>query len=227
MSPHKFSKKDFKFSVVTGLLTGVIVWRILDYLDISEICLGGSSYGASAPGTMDLVRYCNYSLGWEWLVVIVPILWILGVMLGYLLGKWIGFFNQFGKFAAIGFTNAAVDFAVLNILIANTGHTSGGYYSLYKAISFLVALINSYILNKYWAFEASESGGGAMEFGKFFGVALVAIVINNAVASIVVNSIEPVLGLDPRAWANVGAVAGSAAALIFSFIGFKLAVFRK
>lgn len=214
-----FTKKDFYFSVVTGIITGFVAWKIFGYLAI------------------DIFR----NISPAWLMLVVPVLWIIGVNLGYFLGRWFGFFNQFGKFAAIGFTNAAVDFGVLNLLIANTGILSGGWYTVFKAISFVSAVIPSYFWNKYWAFSSNiepaageESGGRGLpagrqgfEFAKFISVAAVSIFVNTGTASLVVNYVDPLGGLNPATWANVGAVAGSAVALIFSFIGFKLAVFKK
>src|SRR3989344_8004604 len=172
---------------------------------------------------MKFTKLGNYSF--VWLMLVVPVLWILGVNLGYFLGRWFGFFNQFGKFAAIGFTNAAVDFGALNLLISNTGISSGVWYPVFKSISFLSAIIPSYFWNKYWAFEGAE--GTSFEFAKFMSVAIVSILINDGVASLVVNFVDPMVGLSSAVWANVGAVAGSATALIFSFVGFKVAVFRK
>lgn len=200
----KFSKKDFYFSIVTGFITGFSAWRIFEYLEI----------------------YRFGDVSFVWFLLIVPVLWILGVNLGYFLGRWLAFFNQFGKFSAIGFTNAAVDFGVLNILIANTDISSGGWYSVFKAISFLCAIIPAYFWNKHWAFQSTEDGGG-FEFAKFMSVAIVSIFINTGTASLVVNYINPLGGLNVQIWANVGAVAGSAVALIFSFVGFKVAVFKK
>ena len=200
----EFTKKDFYFSIITGFITGFSAWNIFKYLKVAE--LGDYSFA--------------------WLMLIVPILWILGVNFGYFLGKWLRFFNQFGKFAAIGFTNGAVDFGVLNLLIANTGISDGGWYSVFKAISFVSAVIPSYFWNKYWAFEAVKDSGG-FQFAKFMSVAMVSILINDGVASLVVIYVHPIAGLSQVVWANVGAVAGSAVALIFSFIGFKVAVFRK
>ena len=210
-----FTKKDLLFSIFTGAGTGLIAWRIFNFLGFK-----GFSFA--------------------WLILMVPIVWILGVNLGYLLGRWLSFFNQFGKFTAIGFTNAAVDFGVLNSLIAVTGIATGAYYSLFKTISFLVALINSYLLNKHWAFEASQTGvparqsfalqnlgGPGAEFIKFAGVAVAAAFINVGVASYLVNFVDPVYGFSAAAWANAGAVVGSAFALVFSFTGFKLFVFKR
>src|SRR3989344_992981 len=89
-------------------------------------------------------------------MLVVPVLWILGVNLGYFLGRWVVFFNQFGKFAAVGFTNAAVDFGILNLLIAYYGIVSGLGFSLFKATSFVVAVAHSYLWNKFWVFSSEN-----------------------------------------------------------------------
>lgn len=207
----KFTKKDFYFSIITGLITGFSAWQIFNFLDIANF----------------------KDISFAWLLLIIPVLWIVGVKLGYFLGKWLAFFNQFGKFAAIGFTNGAVDFGVLNLLIANTDISSGGWYSVFKAISFISAVIPSYFWNKYWAFAIEDGGSSSIsrrqgfQFAKFMSVAIVSIFINTGTASLVVNFVHPLGGLSVQIWANVGAVAGSAVALAFSFVGFKVAVFKK
>lgn len=201
----RFSKKDLIFSLATGFYTGFIVWRIFDFLNIPTY----------------------KTISFSWLIIIVPILWILGVNLGYFLGKWFNFFNQFGKFAAIGFTNAAVDFGVLNLLIFYSGTAVGILFSVFKGISFFAAALHSYFWNKYWAFDAGDGGLKGYEFFKFFGVTIFAALINIVIASIVVNIIGPQLGLSEEVWANIGAVIGSAVALVASFTGFKTVVFKK
>lgn len=204
----KFTKRDLVFSITTGLITGIIAWRIFSYLGVNTI-LGLSLFS---------------------LVFIVPVFWIVGVNLGYFLGRWLAFFNEFGKFVAIGFTNAAVDFGILNLSIYFTGIAGGLHYSLFKGISFTIAIIHSYMWNKFWVFGAEKAGQDAVsvtQFGKFFGVAIVAAIFNILVASLVVNFVTPIAGLDAKAWANIGAVIGSATALILSFVGFRLAVFKK
>jgi putative flippase GtrA len=200
----KFTKRDFVFSVATGLITGFSAWRIFSFLKVPV-------YG---------------NISYAWLLAVVPVLWILGVDLGYFLGRWFSFFNQFGKFVSIGFTNAAVDFGVLNLLIAGTGTSTGIWYPAFKGVSFVCAVIPSFFWNKYWAFGAGGTHEGWAEFLKFMSVMIVAVLINDVTASLVVNFVHPVLGLSATAWANVSAVVGSAVALIFSFAGFKVAVFK-
>lgn len=201
----RFSKKDLIFSLFTGFYTGFIAWKIFEFVGVPRF--QGISYA--------------------WLLIFIPILWILGVNLGYFLGRWLPFFNQFGKFAAIGFTNAAVDFGILNLLIFYTAIASGLFFSLFKSISFVVAVTHSYFWNKYWAFEAGKVPVSREEFSKFFVITLIALLVNVGVASFAVNIIGPLFGLSAKAWANVGAVAGSALALVFSFAGFRMFVFKK
>ena len=111
------SKKDVVAALVTGLTTGLIGWQVLDYL-------GKSLPGGIHPSVLPFI---------------VPVLWVLGVQLGYVLGAFMRPFTQFGRFACIGFANAAVDFGVLYIGIALTGETSGIAYTAMKTVSFTVA----------------------------------------------------------------------------------------
>ena len=198
-----FTRKDLASSVITGFYTGLIAWRILVFL--------------KTPSFMDV--------SFAWLLVVVPILWILGVNLGYFLGRWLAFFNQFGKFSAIGFTNAAVDFGVLNLLIVWSGVASGILFTVFKSTSFILAVTHSYVWNKYWAFKSQDNEGGD-NFFEFLIVNIIAAAINVGVASFIVNGVDPILNLDQNAWANIGAVIGSAVAVVFSFVGLKLIVFR-
>ena len=203
----KFTKKDLFFSLITGLTAGVIAWQILNFLEAPSFGLP-----TSHPHAL--------------FVLIIPLLWVIGVNFGYFLGRWMPFFNQFGKFAAIGFTNFAVDAGVLNILIAYSGLATGIYFSIFKAISFMAGITHSYFWNRIWVFESS-SQNKREEFFKFFSVGLIAILVNVGVASFVVNFVDPFFGLSENVWANIGAVVGSAVALVFSFIGFRLLVFKK
>ena len=127
--------------MITGVITGYISYAIFSYLRTP------SYFGISIA----------------WLIVIVPILWIIGVNLGYLLGHWLNFFNQFGRFVAVGFTNAAMDFGVMYLLlvILNVSEVtkSNSYFAWYaaiKATSFFVAMLISFVWNKYWVFPKMD-----------------------------------------------------------------------
>src|SRR3989344_602565 len=201
----RFAAKDFWSSIITGFVTGAIAWKIADFLEVQRI--GGFSFA--------------------WLTVLVPVCWIIGVNFGYFLGQKIAFFNQFGKFVAVGFTNAAVDFGILYLLIAFSGVATGYYYAAFKALSFLIAALHSYLWNKFWVFDATATSQVGGELTKFFAVSVSAAIINVLVASGVVNILGPQLGLSHEAWAGIGAAIGSATALAVSFVGFRVIVFQQ
>ena len=204
------SKKDVLNALITGLTAGLAGWGVLSFLDKSL------PFGFSP----------------SLLIIALPLAWLAGVQFGYFLGKWINFFNQFGKYVAIGFTNFAVDAGVFNLLLSITHAPEGPLYVAQKAFSFMKAVIHSYFWNSKWAFRSENLNALGQkslgsEFTKFIIVNLIAMVVNVGTAYSVIHFITRPDSFTPEVWANVGAVAGSAAALIFSFVGFKMVVFKK
>ncbi len=198
------SRLDYIGALITGVTTGCISWLILSWFHMP--------------------LYLGFS--WAWLMALVPVLWLAGVVKGYLLGKYVSpVFADFGKFVAVGATNAAVDFGIMYFLIAHTGIASGGWFSVFKTASFLVALGHSYAWNALWVFSNHGRGLNRRDFIRFTTVALAALAVNVGAASFVVNGIGPMFDLSLRAWAGVGAIVGSAVALFVSFTGFRKVVF--
>ncbi len=133
--------------------------------------------------------------------------------------------RQAVKFVLVGGLNTLIDLGVLNLLIFITGIASGSGYSIFKGISFTVAVINSYFLNKLWTFKST-----GRKFLQFFVVSLIGFGINVGVASLVVNFIgNPflLLGISDKLWANTGALAATFAAMAWNFMGYKFIVFKK
>jgi hypothetical protein len=60
--------------------------------------------------------------------------------------------------------------------------------------------------------------------GQFLAVSLVGAVINVSSASYVATFISPIHGIE-RYWPSIAALAGTASALIFNFLGYKHIVF--
>ncbi|MEA2113326.1 MAG: GtrA family protein [Patescibacteria group bacterium] len=134
---------------------------------------------------------------------------------------------QFSKFVVIGFLNTGIDFAVLNLLMWQTGIYSGKYIILLNAISFSVAVINSYFWNKFWIFRAKESAQTGKEFAQFITITLIGMVINTAIVYSITTLISPMFGLSAEVWANLAKVAATGVSLIWNFTGYKLIVFKK
>lgn len=107
-----------------------------------------------------------------------------------------------------------------------TGIASGYYYSLFKTVSFLAAVTNSYFMNRYWTFAAVEKNNGK-EFFQFMMISLGGFFVNVFSASLLVNYFPNVFGLRPVSLGNLGALAGTLFGLIWNFVGYKYIVFKK
>lgn len=140
-------------------------------------------------------------------------------------------FAQLAKFGIVGVLNTAVDFAVLNALIVAFGIGEGdSRYLLFKSASFVVAVTNSFFLNKYYVFKKRSHEGSETktEAGKFLLVSVAGLLVNSLVAYAVFglgHALAP--GANSHLLANIGALAGTALVLISNFIGYKYFVFKK
>jgi putative flippase GtrA len=111
-------------------------------------------------------------------------------------------------------------------LISVSQVTEGSTLSVFKGAAFLVAASHSYFWNKTWVFQ-SQGNAKPAEIGKFLTVNLASLLINTLVFSLVYAAGNTESLLEATRWANVAAVAGSASALVFTFVGLKLLVFRR
>lgn len=131
----------------------------------------------------------------------------------------------FLKFLTVGVVNTLLDFVVLNVCVYFFGTgTNGELFVLFKALSFLTAVTNSYILNKWWVFEHTVAVN-VKEPLLFFAVSCVGLLINVSVSfAIFVLFVELA---HPHLAANVGALMGSAIVFGWNFVGYRFFVFKK
>lgn len=134
--------------------------------------------------------------------------------------------GQFIRFAIIGGINTLLDFAILNILSAATGIKEGNGVIVLNLISFSIAVINSYYLNKKWAFK-DPTGENTKKFSIFLIVSIIGALINTAIVRFASTNIDPMFGLNQTLWLNVAKVLATGVSLVWNFVGYKLFVFRK
>lgn len=199
------TRKDFLLVFIIGVFFGVFSLPI-----IKNVASSFSFSWVLATGFVFLLG-----------VVAVFFLW-----LASLISLKIPIVFQLAKFAAVGSFNTFLDWGIVNLLIFLTGIASGLGFSLFKAISFLIANIGSYFWNKYWTFVGKDKAN-IQEFGKFFVVSVIGMVLNVVVASLIVNYIAYPSFLSPRQWANVALLVATLVSLVWNFVGYKFFVFEK
>ncbi|MDB4940283.1 MAG: putative rane protein [Candidatus Doudnabacteria bacterium] len=136
--------------------------------------------------------------------------------------------KQIFRFIIVGIINTGIDLVILYLLIGLSGGKGkdGIYYIVFKSISFVIALVNSYFMNKYWTFAGSRKQNEVVELSEFFIVSIIGFFINVGVATLVVKYIGHPESLAVY-WPGFGALCGTAIGLVWNFFGYKLVVFKK
>jgi putative flippase GtrA len=211
----KFSKNDVIASLVIGEICAWLIIAIIQSLSFKVPAL--------------------YALP-----VYFPVLCAAGLYIGYLIGRIIPVIYQVAKFVLVGGFNTLVDWGVLALLIFlsrqylfieaqdiiwKTALFSIVFYSLFKAVSFVVASVNSYFWNKFWTFKRKTTESMGKEFLQFFTITLIGFVINVVIASVIFNYIGPFGGLNFDQWAIIAAVVATAFSMVWNFAGYKFIVF--
>jgi putative flippase GtrA len=83
---------------------------------------------------------------------------------------------RFIRFGIVGGINTLLDLIVLNSLVYILSVTNPFVFSICKGISFFLALINSYFMNKYFTFAKKESKKN--DFYKFIFFSLIGFIVN-------------------------------------------------
>jgi putative flippase GtrA len=135
------------------------------------------------------------------------------------------------RFVVVGGLNTAIDFAVLNGLIYLFGiGRSDPKYVVFKGLSFIVALANSFFLNKLWVFKTRRSEGKDMrrEVMAFVGVSVAGLLANTLIAFVVYAAGHALLpGVSNAVMANIGALVGTVVVVLWNFTGYKFLVFKR
>jgi putative flippase GtrA len=200
------TRKDCLLVSIIGFFFGLLLLPVLNNIKLPFVEITFSNAFLIVVG---FVIFANFAL---WLIS--------------LLSRLFPVLLQIAKFVAVGGLNTLLDLGILNTLIFLSGIAAGWWYSIFKGISFIVAVINSYFWNKYWTFGASGTAS-IKEFSQFFVVSLIGFGINIGLASFVVNVMGSPEGISPERWANIGAISATIASLIWNFVGYKFIVFKK
>ncbi len=193
---------EYKFSLLVGIGSSILWFFVLKHLAlIAEDEIIGA-------------------------VVAIPLVFILGtIFINHFFRDRV--FHKLGKFVMVGILNTGIDFFVFDTFIVATGSDKGVPIILFKSVSFLCALFNSYEMNRLWTFdsEAAEQRS-KKEFMRFTAITVVGFFVNVGVTFLLVSVVSPLMNLSQIRWDNVAAAVATVFNLIWNFIGYKFFVFK-
>ena len=202
-SPHKLTERDLVFAAINGAIFGL------------GFTLVSNSSIPFFPELPFLITTLAFSIAAA-----------IGVAVGAALAQWRGFFFQLAKFGVVGAANTAVDLGTYNLIIlAVGGSTTVIGAMLFKGLSFTVAVINSYIWNRYWSFGKKDEAT-AGEFTKFVSVSVIGLVLNATITG-AISYFAAANGIVSSTLATLAAAIASVLVLAWNFLGYKLFVFKK
>jgi len=122
--------------------------------------------------------------------------------------------KQFLKFCVVGTVGTAIDFSLLYLLV-EFAHV---WYLLAATISFIVAVINNYIFNKFWTFKDRDKDF-LRQFGRFLVVSIIGLGLNVLILYVLVEF----AGM----WYILAKVLATGVVLIWNFFANKYWTFKK
>lgn len=129
------------------------------------------------------------------------------------------------RFSFVGVFNTLLDLGILNLLIYLFNVESPLAFSICKGVSFALAIINSYFMNKYFTFAKKEKS--KREFYLFVIISIISLFINMVISSILFY----LIGLYPQIVsihiiATISAIIGAVFSMIINYIGYSYFVFK-
>ena len=131
--------------------------------------------------------------------------------------------KRFAKFSIVGSLNFLVDIIILNSLSYITGFNKGFFAAVFSAISFLVANINSYYLNRKWTFKDNEKKS---RYKVFLVISIVGIAINMLIVynfTIYINQSY----FSDIVWLNISKIIATSLVIFFNYYSYKRYVFNR
>ena len=123
--------------------------------------------------------------------------------------------RQFVKYCLVGAIGLVVNLIVYSLLVKGAHF----YYLAGATVSFIVAVTNNFILNKYWTF-GNPQGGMFVQAGRFLIISGTSLFMNLLILRLLIED----LNLDNKIVAQVIAIS---LVTVFNFMGNKMWSFRR
>jgi len=170
-------------------------------------------------GTMHLVFFS----------LVFPLLTVLFIFLAHTGALYIKPLFQMGKFVLVGILNTLVDISIFSILVVLIQEAFGYAFIFAKVVSFIGALANSYMWNKYWVFKREGARVDVASLGEvstFLILSLGGLLVNLTAFVIASLIIESISSLPTVVIGTSSALVAAVASFTWNYIGYKFLVFK-
>ena len=130
--------------------------------------------------------------------------------------------KRFIKFSVVGVVNFLIDFSILNLLSFVTGINQGIVAALFSAVSFLIANLNSYFLNRKWTFKATNKNSN---YKTFLAISALGVAVNILIIYIFTTFVSQPYFSD-IIWLNISKMVATGFVMFFNYFGYKKFVFK-
>jgi putative flippase GtrA len=133
---------------------------------------------------------------------------------------------EFLRFSLVGLINTIIDLSVLNFLMFLFKTQNPFFFFVFKSISFILAVINSYFMNNYITFLKKKIV--IKDMLPFIGLSIVGLIVNSIVASV---SFYFLVGykeiLSVSLITTISGIIGSVITMIFNYLSYSHFIFKK
>lgn len=132
---------------------------------------------------------------------------------------------KFIRFFIVGVINTGLDLLILNLLVYIFTVSDPLLFSVCKGFSFVVAVINSYFMNKYFTFRKKETKKN--DFYLFVLISLIGLIINMGISSVIFYfiSLHP-SSISLNIIASISAIIGALFSMILNYISYSYFIFK-
>ncbi len=132
---------------------------------------------------------------------------------------------QLIRFGFVGFINTMIDLAVLNLLVYLFSVTDPLVFTICKAVSFAIAVVNSYFMNKYFTFSNRKTTNKS--FYLFVIISLVSLFVNMLISGLTFYLFNTYAGsFSVNVIATISGIIGAIFSMFINYISYTYFVFK-
>ena len=135
-----------------------------------------------------------------------------------------GLHREMLRYIVVALSCVLINLGVFNLLLFVTGIVQGFWIAIFVLLSFSLAILNAFFLNKHWVFKDSRPST-TKTYVRFIVVTSTMAVVGSVMTYALTTFVSPPLGLTAHSWANISLLLTIPVTFLGNFFGNKMLVF--